>query len=112
MKNTISHSLRGCIIALLAVLPAIAHAQADTLRYGVPAAPDSNDAGIRFERNLNTYLWNFKADFSGRDSGFAADIHERYSSSFIEQDQNSLRDEHTLWLNASRRSLFAAGREP
>jgi hypothetical protein len=73
------------------------------LRYGVPAAPDSNDAGIRFERNLNTYLWNFKADFSGRDSGFAADVHDRYSSSFIEQNQNSLRDEHTLWLNASRR---------
>jgi len=103
MKNTISHSLRGCIIVLLVVFPAIAHAQADTLRYGVPAAPDSNDAGIRFERNLNTYLWNFKADFSGRDSGFAADVHDRYSSSFIEQNQNSLRDEHTLWLNASRR---------
>jgi hypothetical protein len=103
MKNTISHSLRGCIIVLLMVFPAIAHAQADTLRYGVPAAPDSNDAGIRFERNLNTYLWNLKADFSGRDSGFAADVHDRYSSSFIEQNQNSLRDEHTLWLNASRR---------
>ena len=103
MKNTISHSLRGCIIVLLVVFPAIVHAQADTLRYGVPAAPDSNDAGIRFERNLNTYLWNFKADFSGRDSGFAADVHDRYSSSFIEQNQNSLRDEHTLWLNASRR---------
>lgn len=103
MKNTISHSLRGCIIVLLVVFPAIAHAQADTLRYGVPAAPDSNDAGIRFERNLNTYLWNFKADFSGRDSGFAADVHDRYSSSFIEQNQNSLRDEHTLWLNALRR---------
>jgi hypothetical protein len=103
MKNTISHSLCGCIIVLLVVFPAIAHAQADTLRYGVPAAPDSNDAGIRFERNLNTYLWNFKADFSGRDSGFAADVHDRYSSSFIEQNQNSLRDEHTLWLNASRR---------
>ena len=103
MKNTISHLLRGCIIVLLVVFPAIAHAQADTLRYGVPAAPDSNDAGIRFERNLNTYLWNFKADFSGRDSGFAADVHDRYSSSFIEQNQNSLRDEHTLWLNASRR---------
>ncbi len=79
------------------------YAQTDTLRYGVPAPSDSNDVGIRFERNLNTYLWNFRADFSGRDSNFAADVHDRYSSSFIEQDQNSLRDEHTLWLNASRR---------
>ncbi len=103
MKNTISHSLRVCCIAMLVVLPGIARAQTDTLRYAVPAARDSNEAGIRFERNLNTYLWNFKADFSGRDSDFAADVHDRYSSSFIEQDQNSLRDEHTLWLNASRR---------
>jgi len=73
------------------------------------AAPrDSNDAEVRFERNLNTYLWNFRADASGRDSGFAADVHDRFSSTFIQQDQNSLRDEHTLWLNASRRisSLF------
>ena len=103
MKNTISHWFFVSGIFLLVVLPVIVHAQADTLHYTLSAAPDSNDAGIRFERNLNTYLWNFKADFSGRDSNFAADVHDRYSSSFIEQDQNSLRDEHTLWLNASRR---------
>ncbi len=103
MKNTISHLFFGAGIFLLVVLPAIAHAQADTLRYNAVAARDSNDAGISFERNLNTYLWNFKADYSGRDSGFSMDVHDRYSSSFIEQNQNSLRDEHTLWLNASRR---------
>ncbi len=96
-------SLAGLLVILHFILPAIALSQVDTLRYVSTAAQDSNDAGVRFERNLNTYLWNFKADFSSRDSIFIADIHERYSSSFIQQDQNSLRDEHNLWLNASRR---------
>jgi len=96
-------SLAGLLVVLHFILPAIALSQVDTLRYVSTAAQDSNDAGVRFERNLNTYLWNFKADFSSRDSIFIADIHERYSSSFIQQDQNSLRDEHNLWLNASRR---------
>jgi len=79
----------------------MAFAQTDSLFYNT-AARDSNDTDVRFERNLNTYLWNFRADVSGRDSGFAADVHDRFSSTFIQQDQNSLRDEHTLWLNASR----------
>ncbi len=101
--SIIVHSLQGCMMIVFVVLPAVAQAQADTLRYSIPAARDSNDAGVRFERNLNTYLWNFRADYSARDSEFAADVHDRYSSSFIRQDQSSLRDEQTLWLNASRK---------
>ncbi|MGA9406775.1 MAG: hypothetical protein WBW71_06540 [Bacteroidota bacterium] len=103
MKNFVSHSFHRYIILALLVFPAIAQSQTDTLRYIVTAPRDSNEAGVRFEKNLNTYLWNFKADYSERDSEFTADVHDNYSSSFIRQDQNSLRDEQTFLLNASRR---------
>jgi hypothetical protein len=97
MKNILLYGF------VLLILPATARAQADSARYLFPSAKDSNNSIIRFERNLNTYLWNLKADYAQRNDEFSADVHDRYSSSFIRRDQNSRRDEHTLWLNGSQK---------
>ncbi len=107
MKNVL---LR--IVALL-LLPVVARSQVDASRYTVPSTADSNNTSVRFERNLNTYLWNFRADVAQRDDEMSLDVHDRYSSSLIRRDNSSLRDEHTLWLNASRRlsSLFSVKAE-
>ena len=90
------------VVALM-LLPAVARSQVDASRYIVPSTVDSNNTNIRFERNLNTYLWNFRADVAQRDDEMSVDVHDRYSSSLIRRDNSSLRDEHTLWLNTSRR---------
>lgn len=85
------------------MLPKIADAQVD-VAHSIAASPrESNNSTLRFERNLNTYLWNLKADYAQHNDEFSANFHDRYSSSFIRRDQNSRRDEHTVWLNASRR---------
>jgi hypothetical protein len=94
---------------MLLMLPEIAAAQVDVSRYIAASPRDSNNSTLRFERNLNTYLWNLKADYAQHNDEFSADFHDRYGSSFIRRDQNSRRDEHTVWLNASQRfsSLFS-----
>src|SRR5450759_4793339 len=104
MKKTL---LYGFIFLML---PEIADAQVDISRYIAASPRDSNNSTLRFERNLNTYLWNLKADYAQHNDEFSADFHDRYSSSFIRRDQNSRRDEHTVWLNSSQRlsSLFSA----
>jgi hypothetical protein len=91
------------------MLPKIADAQVDVSRYSAVSPRDSNSSTLRFERNLNTYLWNLQADYTQHNDEFSEDFHDRYSSSFIRRDQNSRRDEHTVWLNASQRlsSLFS-----
>jgi hypothetical protein len=92
------------------MLPELVDAQVDVARYITASPRDSNNSTLRFERNLNTYLWNFKADYAQHNDEFSADFHDRYGSSFIRRDQNSRRDEHTVWLNASQRlsSLLSA----
>lgn len=92
------------------MLSEIADAQFDVARSIAASPRDSNNSSLRFERNLNTYLWNLKAEYAQRNDEFSADFHDRHSSSFIRRDQNSRRDEHTVWLNASQRlsSLFSA----
>ena len=107
MKNVLL-----CIV-LLILLPGVASSQVDASSYNVSAFSDSNTASVRFERNLNTYLWNLRADVSQRDDEMWMDVHDRYSSSLIRRDNSSLRDEHSLWLNASRRlsSLFSVNAE-
>jgi hypothetical protein len=107
MKNILLYG------SVLLILPALARSQVDTARYLFPPARDSNNSIIRFERNLNTYLWNLKADYAQRNDEFSADVHDRYSSSFIRREQNSRRDEHTLWLNGSQKisSVLAANVE-
>ncbi len=94
---------------ILLMLPEIADAQVDVARTIAASPRDSNSSTLRFERNLNTYLWNLKADYAQHNDEFSTDFHDRYSSSFIRRDQNSRRDEHTVWLNASQRlsSLFS-----
>lgn len=87
-----------CAFLLLA-LPVSMHSQPDISRYFFPPAIDSSNAAIRFERNLNTYLWNLRTDYARRVEDFSADAHERYSSSFIRRDQNSRRDEQNFWFN-------------
>ena len=99
--------------SILLLLPEIVVAQVDVAPSVAASPRDSNSSTLRFERNLNTYLWNLKADYAQHDEELSADFHDRYSSSFIRRDQNSRRDEHTIWLNTSQRlsSLFSANIE-
>jgi len=82
--------------------PVLSQTGLDPSGYTVPAVRDPNEAGIHFERNLNTYLWSLKADYAQRDTAFYVDVHDRSISSLIRRNQNSIRDEHTFWLEASR----------
>jgi len=102
-----SHALYLAIASLSAVLclalPLAAQSESEPEGYTTPVVQDSiNAADVHFERNLNTYLWGLKADYAARDTDFAIDLHDRFSSSLIIQDQNSFRDEQTFWLNTSR----------
>ena len=74
---------------------------ADTVRFSYASLPDSNAAGLHFERNLNTYLWSLKADYAQRDSILRFSIHDKSTSSFIRQTDNSIRNEQNFFVDGS-----------
>lgn len=77
-------------------------AQTDFQR-AFPHAPDSNTAAIRFERNVNTYLWNANAAYSYTDSDLLLNVGNAFTSSFIAGQFRSFRDEQNFSLNAIKR---------
>lgn len=73
---------------------------------------DSNNASIRFERNVNTYFWNAGARYGYADTDYYVDLAEKFTSSLIRTQFTSLRDEQNFGLHLARRlsgDLFAAG---
>jgi hypothetical protein len=80
-----------------------ASSQSDSTVQQYKELPDSNAAGIYFERNYNTFLWNLNAGYSFHNDDNAASFHEGYSSSFIQNEQNSLSDQQTVSLAASQK---------
>jgi len=106
-KRFAGERLSRCVWILL-FLTAVScgvHSQTarDTSAYTAPAGRDSNSADLHFERNLNTYLWSLRGDYGLRDTAFEVDLHDRSTSSFIRQDQNSIRNNQNFWFDASRR---------
>ena len=51
MKKTLPYG------SILLLLSEIAYSQVDVAHYTAVSQRDSNNSTIRFERNLNTYLW-------------------------------------------------------
>ncbi len=69
----------------------------------VPLLPDSNIAALRFERNVNTYLWNADAAYRYNDSDQFVNLSEKFTSSFIRSQYSSFRDEQNISLSASKK---------
>jgi hypothetical protein len=68
-----------------------------------PFLPDSNTAALRFERNVNTYLWNADAAYRYNDSAQFVALSEKFTSSFIRSQFSSFRDEQNISLSASKK---------
>jgi hypothetical protein len=65
--------------------------------------PDSlaNRANLRFERNINTYLWNFQTSVNHTDSILTLRLADQFASTYIRNNFVSFRDENTLKIEAS-----------
>ncbi len=78
-----------------------------------PGLPDSTTAALRFERNVNTYLWNANAFFICSDDDQSIRLREKFFSSFIRGANTSYRDEQFFSLSYSKNVYgpFAAAAE-
>jgi hypothetical protein len=57
---------------------------------------DSNLAALRFERNVNTYLWTAETRYRYDDPDLFIDLSDRFTSSYIRSLSSSFRDDQTL----------------
>lgn len=57
---------------------------------------DSSLAALRFERNVNTYLWNALGAYRYQDRRFSMTMKEQFTSSFIRGQYGSYRDEQSV----------------
>lgn len=83
-------------IAVLFALAASLPAQSGFHR---PAEiPDTSSAALRFERNINTYLWNAGARSVIRTDNLFVRLSEQFNSNYISTASRSYRDDQTLSL--------------
>lgn len=64
---------------------------------------DSNTVVTRFERNVNTYLWNGVLRYSVADSGFLFSLSDYFTSSLIRRQFRSFRDEQNFSFTAVKK---------
>lgn len=64
---------------------------------------DSNNAAIRFERNVNTYLWNANAQYLFNDNDLFLNLNNRFTSSLIRSQFKSFRDEQNFSIASSKK---------
>lgn len=68
------------------------------------SAATSPTAGIRFERNVNTLVWDLRGSWLWRDGGgWSGSIDERFVRTLIESSTPNVRDDQTLALTLRRR---------
>lgn len=113
MRSILSCTLRACAaLACLSLLPAALHAQstagggdaAETSAAGTSDSAASPTAGIRFERNVNTLVWDLRGSWLWRDAGgWSAEIDERFVRTLIESGTPNVRDDQTLAVGLRRR---------
>ena len=95
--------MKNFIVSIVFIVISVsAFAQTDVHRF-LRALPDSNNAAIRFERNVNTYLWNANAQYRYNDSDFFLNISNTFTSSFIRSRFRSFRDEQNFSLSTSKK---------
>ena len=63
---------------------------------------DSNIAALRFERNVNTYLWTAETRYRLDDSDLFVSISDRFTSSYIKSISSSFRDDQSFSLAVSK----------
>ena len=93
---------------------AAAHAQTAVNRISIGSAlRDSSGAAIRFERNVNTYLWNANAHYLYDDDDLFIAVSDRFTSSFIRSQFRSFRDEQNFSFSTAKKtsSLFSIAGE-
>jgi hypothetical protein len=89
---------RICSAMLLA---GVVHAQTEFHRTAA-ALLDSNSAALRFERNVNTYLWNANAVYRYQDDDLLVRLNDAFTSSFIRGQYGSYRDEQNFSFRLAR----------
>ena len=77
-------------------------AQIDFHRANLPQV-DSNNAVIRFERNVNTYLWNANAQYLFNDNDVFLHLTNRFTSSLIRSQFKSFRDEQNFSILSTKK---------
>ena len=87
---------------VLLLFPFLLSAQSEFSRL-LPGPPDSNTTSLRFERNVNTYLWNADAKYQYDDSDLFILFNEKFISSFIRSTFRSFRDDQNISLSASKK---------
>ncbi len=87
-------------------------AQTDPFRSTL-VIPDSNTASVRFERNVNTYLWNAGALYKYDDDDLFVNFGSKITSSLIRSTFLSYRDEQNYSLSVSKKisPVFSAAAE-
>lgn len=104
--------MKKCIKYFFVIIVFIvaAHAQTAVNRYSTGMAiRDSSGAALRFERNVNTYLWNANAHYRYDDDDLFVALSDRFTSSFIRSQFRSFRDEQNFSFSTAKRlsSLFS-----
>lgn len=95
------------IVALaiaLASLTAAETTEAQTL-HGDTAAPLVRAPTLRmaFERNVNTFTWDCAGLYALREGSWEATVNERFQRTLIKAEQESIKDEQLLVVEARRR---------
>lgn len=94
------NTLRAAILLILTTL--CAHSQSGFHRSAL-ASPDSNIAALRFERNVNTYLWTAESRYRYLDQDLYVNVADRFTSSYIRSLSSSFRDDQSFALSLSQR---------
>lgn len=89
------------ILSAVLIVPVFLVSQTDFIHSLPPALADSNRARIGFERNINTYNWNFDGNFFHHDTFATTRIADRFTSSLIQGSFVSFRDENTFGMSLS-----------
>ncbi|MFZ4619488.1 MAG: hypothetical protein ACOYNS_02940 [Bacteroidota bacterium] len=90
-----------CAVLLVMLMAGSAHAQSGFHR---PAriVLDSNIAALRFERNVNTYLWTAESRYRFDDSDLFVNVADRFTSSYIKTLSASFRDDQSFSLAVAK----------
>lgn len=81
-----------------------AHSQSAANRFSAGSAlRDTSGAAIRFERNVNTYLWNANAQYLYDDGDLFLLLSDKFTSSFISSRFRSFRDEQNFALTMEKK---------
>lgn len=94
MKNTV-------LFILMVSFFSLASAQINPFR-STFAIPDSNTAAVRFERNVNTYLWNAAAFYQFDDKDLFVNFGSKLTSALIRNTFLSFRNEQNYSLSVSK----------